>query len=92
MLYVILKKDVRSRNGRTYAKNGWKLKVLFKNATHYICEIGRFNIPVFFNQVSREITTYDDEKEIYLETTDREESEGIDSFNENQTGEDFDYC
>ncbi len=91
MLYVILGKDVCSKEGRLYAKKGKKLRVIFRNATHYVCEVGMFNIPVFPSQVSREITKIEDEEETDIEAIEGEGAEGTGGFGENQGGEEFDY-
>lgn len=62
MLYVVLKTDIRSKEGRVYAKKGKKIPVLYVNDTHYVCDVGKFNVPVFPGQVSMEVTTKEDEE------------------------------
>ena len=64
MLYVILSKDVRSAEGRLYAKRGKRLRVLFRNGNHYLCEVGKLTVPVFSGSVSKELTVNEDEEKI----------------------------
>ena len=66
MLYVVLGKDVRSKEGTLYAKKGKCLKVLFKNKNHYLCEIGKYTVPVFSCQIEceTEITLNEEKDEI----------------------------
>ena len=90
MSYVILGRDVHSKDGRLYAKRGKRLYVLFKNGTHYVCEIGKLIIPVFFSQVEREITKDEDEQEI-VETVGEEDAERCGGDGEDTNGEIFDH-
>lgn len=90
MLYVILSKDIRSKDGKLYAKRGKCLAVLFKNKNHYLCEVGKYSIPVFPGQVEKEVTQLEYEQET-IEATENEAPEGCGSTGEDQDGEILDH-
>lgn len=76
MIYVILKTDIRSKEGRVYAKKGKKIPVLYVNNTHYICDVGKFKVPVFPGQVLMEVTKKEDEEEEHIEEPEGTGDEG----------------
>ena len=76
MIYVVLSKDVRSAEGKLYAKKGKQLKMLFRNKNHYICEVGKYSVPVFAHQVECETTVKEEEDEKTKEVTEGMEIEG----------------
>lgn len=77
MVYVILKTDIRSKEGKVYAKKGKKIPVLYMNSTHYICDVGKFKVPVFPGQILMEVTKKeDDEIEEIIEEPEGASAEG----------------
>ena len=90
MIYVVLSKDVRSAEGKLYAKKGKQLKMLFRNKNHYICEVGKYSVPVFAHQVECETTVKEEEDEKTKDTVEEccaESGEGCDCFESVESGD-----
>ena len=89
-LYVILCKDVKSAEGKLYAKKGKRLRVILRKGNNYLCEVGKYDVPVFASQVEREVTLKEDEEKNF-ETCPDEGAEGCGTDDEDQGGTLFDH-